>query len=70
MKGKFTHILGCIILPLISITASSQSIALKSPQTPVIIDGNKNEWGDNLLYNAEKKSIMPSPMINKIFTWL
>jgi hypothetical protein len=38
----------------ICLSGKAQSIALKTPPTSIVIDGDKKEWGDNFIYNEEK----------------
>jgi len=47
---------GTLLLQVGIVYAQETTLALKSPTTAITIDGNNQEWGDNMAYyNAEKK---------------
>ncbi len=54
MNKSYRHLLYGMSLLAITASVNAQVIALKSPQQPIIIDGDAKEWGDNLIYNSEK----------------
>ena len=59
MKKAYTHLLCAIGIQLVGVgisQAQPNTLVLKSPTSPVIIDGDRKEWGDSLsYYNPENK---------------